>query len=746
MSELEQKLSSIEYMQLKRKYLSLIDNINEFILELKVDGTIVYVSPQCFRVLGNPPDNMISSNLYDLIPTEDWGLISEKFQHILNKEATEIIKLRLKHLNGNYVNVSAKMSLLKTNDGLRFYGVMSDSIEKAALEMEYKKLEILYKKIIESVESCILILNREGIFDLVNNKTAMFLGGTPKDFVGKSILDVFPYEKAKEYLERNEKIFFLGRENSYEDIFNLPTGNKIFLVNEHPIKDINGNVIANQIIASDITEIKKSQEKLKKSEEEYRVVFNNMLNAFALHEMIHDKEGNPIDYRFLQVNPAFMELTELPNPTGKTVKEVIPNVEQFWINTYNEVVQTGVSKTFEHYSGPLNKWWRVTAFKVKENQFACEFIDITLRKISEEKLKKRKEQLLGIISSITDHMSIIDRDFNIIWVNKVAEEWFGKNLVGKKCYVVYHNKEIPCDHCNVRQTLIDGKTHEHESQVIRFDGKKIDLWCTTSIVEKDEKGQPTNVIQISRDITELKNIERELIKISDFKSRLLSRTSHELKTPLIAIKGFSTMLIDLHSHKLDSDMVSILNEIKDGCVRMEGTINKLLKTSPLESGSIEIHPTIEDISFLIKFCVNELRGVARKREQSIYLGIHDKIMVKIEKEKMHEVISHLIINAIKNSPPKSIIKITSELQEEHCIISVQDNGIGITESEKKQLFKQFGKIERYGMGWDIGIDGTGMGLYISKKIVELHGGKIWVESEGRNKGAKFSFSLPLIKQ
>ncbi|MFX1532581.1 MAG: sensor histidine kinase, partial [Promethearchaeota archaeon] len=71
-------------------------------------------------------------------------------------------------------------------------------------------------------------------------------------------------------------------------------------------------------------------------------------------------------------------------------------------------------------------------------------------------------------------------------------------------------------------------------------------------------------------------------------------------------------------------------------------------------------------------------------------------------------------------------------------------GIGFTEEEKNQVFKQFGKIERYGQGWDVAIEGTGLGLYITKKLVELHGGKIWLESEGRNKGSTFSFSIPKL--
>ncbi len=94
--------------------------------------------------------------------------------------------------------------------------------------------------------------------------------------------------------------------------------------------------------------------------------------------------------------------------------------------------------------------------------------------------------------------------------------------------------------------------------------------------------------------------------------------------------------------------------------------------------------------------------------------------------------------------PNGKIEINTELKEDRVVISIKDNGIGFTENQKKKIFFQFGKIERYGQGLDLGIDGTGSGLYISKKIVESHGGKIWMESEGKNQGSTFYFTLPII--
>jgi len=202
--------------------------------------------------------------------------------------------------------------------------------------------------------------------------------------------------------------------------------------------------------------------------------------------------------------------------------------------------------------------------------------------------------------------------------------------------------------------------------------------------------------------------------------------------------------LELHREQLDVYVVSTLNEIRKGCMRLETLISDILKTAELESGTIQAHKSEEDLSFLIRLCVNELKGLSELRRQTINIEIMEPLLALIEKEEIHQVISNILSNAIKYTPPNGAIEIRSEIQNNSIVISVKDNGMGFTEEEKDRIFKQFGKIERYGQGIDIVSEGSGLGLYISKKIIELHSGKIWMESGGRNKGSTFYFSLPLI--
>lgn len=240
----------------------------------------------------------------------------------------------------------------------------------------------------------------------------------------------------------------------------------------------------------------------------------------------------------------------------------------------------------------------------------------------------------------------------------------------------------------------------------------------------------------------LEERNKTLQQINKYKSELISRTSHELKTPLIAIKGFTDLLLSIHKSKLDEEVSSILQEVKYGSKRLEEIINSLLETSRLEQGRFELNLKKDNLSFLIGFTVKELHGLAQLRELEIKSEIDEDLYAQFDKERLYEVLSNLISNAIKFTPPGGTIFVKTEILESEYKISVSDTGIGITEEEKKQLFQQFGKIERYGQGWDVNIEGTGLGLHISKQIVNLHGGNIWVESEGRNKGSTFYFTIP----
>ena len=128
------------------------------------------------------------------------------------------------------------------------------------------------------------------------------------------------------------------------------------------------------------------------------MLFENMTAGFALHEMIYDEQGNPLDYRYLEINPAFERLTGVPVKTllGKTVKEVLPRIEQYWIDVFGKVAQTGEPTAYQNYASELQRYYDVWAFDPAKDQVAVVFIDITDRKRAEDSLRQRAEELAAL--------------------------------------------------------------------------------------------------------------------------------------------------------------------------------------------------------------------------------------------------------------------------------------------------------------------------------------------------------------
>ncbi|MHA2039170.1 MAG: sensor histidine kinase, partial [Promethearchaeota archaeon] len=264
----------------------------------------------------------------------------------------------------------------------------------------------------------------------------------------------------------------------------------------------------------------------------------------------------------------------------------------------------------------------------------------------------------------------------------------------------------------------------------------------------DSEGKKKAII-VSRDITERKNIESklkdqntELEKLNELKSEFLRRATHELKTPLVAIKGYTDLLVNLCDKQDNSEVKINLQNILSGCNRLEHIIKNILESSKLKSSKIRLIKRRENLTNLIKSCIEEQKELCNSRNHNIELNLKENLLLNIDKEQIYEAFTNLLRNAIIYTPPNGIIHIQAKVENGSVITSIKDNGVGFTRKEKKQIFQQFGKINRTDLGLDLGIEGSGLGLFITKKIIDAHSGQIWVESEGRNKGSTVSFSLP----
>ncbi len=227
------------------------------------------------------------------------------------------------------------------------------------------------------------------------------------------------------------------------------------------------------------------------------------------------------------------------------------------------------------------------------------------------------------------------------------------------------------------------------------------------------------------------------------KSQFLASMSHELRTPLNAILGFSQILNEQYFGSLNEKQVEYVTDILDSGKHLLSLINDILDLSKIEAGKIELEMSTVNIKELLQ---NSLVMVKEKAlVHGISLNIQtsdgiDTMEIRGDARRLKQVMFNLLSNATKFTPDGGSITVEAKRNGRELVVSVSDTGIGITPEEQKKLFKEF-----YQISSDIQnkSQGTGLGLAITKNIIEKHGGRIWVESEGLNKGSRFIFTLPI---
>ncbi len=274
--------------------------------------------------------------------------------------------------------------------------------------------------------------------------------------------------------------------------------------------------------------------------------------------------------------------------------------------------------------------------------------------------------------------------------------------------------------------------------------KKIDVEVMKSLA--DQTGLVVSNLKLYKEINQ-KNIDLQkanayLKKLDKAKSEFLSVASHQLRTPLTGIKGYLSMILDGDFGKVDPMQKEKLLDIYNASDRMTREINVYLNVSRIESGRLKLNYAQINLEDLIKECIKDLKSTAQEKKLKINFKVDSKNfpLVDADSDKLKDVILNLIDNAIKYTPHGKIDILLSQIDDNHLSFQIKDTGIGLDKDGIEKLFSKFSRGDGISK---INTDGSGLGLYIVKKIIEAHGGRAWVESPGIGKGSIFQFTLPI---
>ncbi|HSS71486.1 MAG TPA: ATP-binding protein, partial [Casimicrobiaceae bacterium] len=251
--------------------------------------------------------------------------------------------------------------------------------------------------------------------------------------------------------------------------------------------------------------------------------------------------------------------------------------------------------------------------------------------------------------------------------------------------------------------------------------------------------QAVIAIQNVRLFREIQDKSRQLETANRHKSEFLANMSHELRTPLNAIIGFSEVLLERLFGELNEKQDDYLKDIHSSGKHLLQLINDILDLSKVEAGRMELEPSTFDVPTAIANAMTLIRERAQKHE--IMLGIDaDPELGEItaDERKFKQILLNLLSNAVKFTPDCGRIDVKARRDADHVVVGVHDTGIGIALEDQEAVFEEFRQV---GRNYTNKQEGTGLGLALTRKFVELHGGRIWLESEP-GKGSTFTFTIP----
>lgn len=601
-----------------------------------------------------------------------------------------------------------------------------------------------YRKIVETSLEGIIIASPDSKIIFTNNKFADMLGYPTDEILGRSASDFTPDEQSCSACMGNESS---GPDHNVQDVlrFTRKDGSIIWaLCNATPLLDENGIKKGNLLMLTDITERKKLEDELESREHLYSLMIKNLPNS-----LIHIIDRN---FRFIQSggNQLYKIGYTSESLRGKRVSDVLPA-------EITGIIGPLLNKAFEGEESACETFFRdlfwlnifvpVPSPAGKIENVMLLAVNITKLKNTENELLIAQEKLKLAIENADIGLWEWRLDTDEVFLNERTEKMLGIET-GKGCYTYtdfenyIQEEDVPYLKKAFASTIKSGSQTEAIFRT-RQNASEMKYIFAKALLNRSVEGKPEKLTVTFSDITSIKKgTEKVLFKLIDELTlsnkdlkQFVEVASHDLQEPLRMVSSFTQMLAQRYRDKIDKDGMEYIMYAVEGANRMYSMINGIAAYSRVQvkgkvAKKLKMNEVLEKTKKLLILKIMEKQAIIESKKLPV---------VYADENQMIQLFQNLIDNSLKFSRDIPRIHISWRSSDDYYTFIINDNGPGIEPQYFERIFKMFERLNQ-----DEAIAGTGMGLALCKRIVEGHGGSIWVESEP-GKGASFFFTLPKYK-
>ena len=713
----------------------------------------------------------IRREVQSLLEVEEVALFQSDFDLKTNVNTLFLVVLSTSIIIILIAYIFSAMVLFRTKNRLLNLSKIKDNnireIQKEnSLELQtfYRSLQISEEKLsvtLNSIGDAVLATDSRGRVTLLNPMAEKLTGWNRLDALSRPMEEIFhiinPETRLSTTISMKEALKDGNRGLANHTLLISRDGTEKAIADSYaPIRDRDNQPVGAVLVFRDVTDSYKKEAQIRQLIEEQQTILDCSLT------MIYYKDK---DNRFVRVNNSMAKLNgkSKDEMEGKTCWYLYPKelAENYWMDD-QEVMNSGIPKiNIEEYMKTPSglKIIQTDKFPYRNSQnevigiigFSKDITDI--RKIDEDYKK-----LAAIVESAEDAIIGKDAQGYIISWNKGAESMYGyksEEVLGK-----HFTKTLVLEDRETDMEVVALRTNSHQKnnyETLRRkkDGKCINVSLTISPV-KNIRGEIVGTSTIAHDITKRIKAEAGLLKAyrdmellteklketAKVKSEFMASMSHELRTPLNSINGFSEILYDESFGALNAKQKKYVHNIYTSGKSLLLIINQILEMAVVEAGKMILTISKIDIKALLNEVLMVLDNMMVKKNLHFKLTIPE-ILPALEGDelKVKEVLFNLISNAVKYTPDNKNIGVNMEIKERNIVIEIWDEGIGIAPEDMEKIFEGFYRVDS---SYTRTIEGTGLGLSLTRKIVELHGGVVSVESEGPGLGTSVKFTLPLF--